>query len=163
MLNHPAETITIYDLPELCYKSWDLAATPSNIKSGFLSTGICPYNRNIFKEEDFLGAFVTDRAYKEPEPNPDAPSINQDRPLENKENESDINIPSTSSMESKENKKDKEKVFTSPELIRPFPKAGERKTTNGRKGKCKIATDTPEKNRRLKRNFEKKKTENLRQ
>ncbi|KAJ8933044.1 hypothetical protein NQ314_014284 [Rhamnusium bicolor] len=115
MLNHPAETITIYDLPELCYKSWDLAATPSNIKSGFLSTGICPYNRNIFKEEDFLGAFVTDRAYKETEPNPDAPSINQDRPLENKENESDINIPSTSLMESEENKKDKEKESSSSE------------------------------------------------
>ncbi|KAJ8971197.1 hypothetical protein NQ314_000834 [Rhamnusium bicolor] len=155
MLNHPAETITIYDLPELCYKSWDLATTPSNAKSGFLSTGICPYNRNIFKEEDFLGAFVTDRAYKETEPNRDA--------LENKENESDINIPSTSSMESEENKKDKEKIFTSPELIRPIPKTGERKkTTNGRKGKCKIATDTPEK-QEIEEKLRKKKTRNLRQ
>ncbi|KAJ8926208.1 hypothetical protein NQ314_021439 [Rhamnusium bicolor] len=127
---------------ELIWQPHHLILNPASSAQGFAHI-----TETFLKKKTFLVPLSLTEHIRKPEPNPDAPSISQDRPLENKENESDIiNIPSPSSMEFEESKKDKEKVFTSPELIRPFPKAGERKkTTNGRKGKCKIATDTPEK------------------
>jgi hypothetical protein len=38
--------------------SLNSAATPANIKAGFLATGIFPYNRDIFVDEGFLSLYV---------------------------------------------------------------------------------------------------------
>lgn len=64
MLNHPGKPITIYDISEIIGEAYPLAFTPKNIIKSFKVTGICPFNRDIFSEEDFLCSFVTDR----PEP-----------------------------------------------------------------------------------------------
>jgi hypothetical protein len=40
--------------------SLNSAATPANIKAGFQATGIFPYNRNVFPDEEFLSSYVTD-------------------------------------------------------------------------------------------------------
>lgn len=56
--------MTIYDIPAVVNTAFPLACTINNIKSGFLKTGIWPFNQNIFTEEDFLPAYSTDR----PEP-----------------------------------------------------------------------------------------------
>ncbi len=40
--------------------AFDRAFTPGNIRSGFRSTGIFPYDRDIFDEADFLVSYVTD-------------------------------------------------------------------------------------------------------
>lgn len=56
--------MTIYDIPAIVNTAFPLACTINNIKSGFLKTGIWPFNRNIFTEEDVLPAYSTDR----PEP-----------------------------------------------------------------------------------------------
>lgn len=130
MLAHPGRTLTIYDLPALCYVSWDRAATPTNIKSGFKSTGISPFDRNIFTEDDFMCSSVTDRTL-----------VTDETPDEQKKESPDEQEPiPTSSNNTSGN-------FLTPEQVRPYPKAEQRKNTrkNIRKGKCMIATDTPEK------------------
>jgi hypothetical protein len=38
--------------------SVNFAATPANIKDGFLATGIFPYNRDIFVDEESLASYV---------------------------------------------------------------------------------------------------------
>lgn len=74
MLQHPGRPATIYDLAPIMSSAWDRAATPVNIKSGFHSTGICPYDTGVFTDADFAGAFVTDR----PVPNPTAATTSQE-------------------------------------------------------------------------------------
>jgi hypothetical protein len=36
----------------------NFTATPANIKAGFLATGIFPYDRDIFVDEEFLFSYV---------------------------------------------------------------------------------------------------------
>ncbi|CAG9794748.1 unnamed protein product [Diatraea saccharalis] len=64
MLNNPGKPITIYDIAEIVGEAYPLAFTPRNISKSFEVTGIYPFNRDIFSEEDFLCSYVTDR----PEP-----------------------------------------------------------------------------------------------
>jgi hypothetical protein len=52
--------MTIYDLPGIVNMSLNSAATPANIKAGFLAMGIFPYNRDVFPDEEFLSSYVTD-------------------------------------------------------------------------------------------------------
>ncbi len=61
MRTHPGKTLTIYDIPSLVATALPRAATPSNIISGFVCTGICPFNPDIFEEQDFSPSYVTDR------------------------------------------------------------------------------------------------------
>jgi len=146
LLMHPAQTLSIYDLPAICLQAWDRAATPTNIKSGFRCTGIMPFDRSIFKEEDFLSSYVTDQPV----------SITNNSDLEPQPSTSKGNLepqPSTSNdkdssfTESRVFINEKTPSFISPELISPFPKAEKRKSARKarNKGRCMIATDTPEK------------------
>jgi hypothetical protein len=52
--------MTIYDLPGIVNMSLNSAATPANIKAGFLATGIFSDNRNVFPDEEFLSSYITD-------------------------------------------------------------------------------------------------------
>ncbi|XP_068213893.1 uncharacterized protein [Palaemon carinicauda] len=54
-------TMTIYDIPGIISTALTIAVTPANILAGFKTVGISPFNRDIFQEEDFMGAYVTDR------------------------------------------------------------------------------------------------------
>jgi hypothetical protein len=48
-----------YDnLPVIINLIFQLASTPANIKARFKFTGIYPYNRNAFIEEDFLSSYA---------------------------------------------------------------------------------------------------------
>ena len=60
-LTHPTEHLTVHQLPQLACDAWTKAANPSNILSGFRATGIWPLNRDIFPEDAFVAARVTDR------------------------------------------------------------------------------------------------------
>lgn len=53
--------VSIYEVAELAGVAYELAFTMKNITSGFRSTGIVPFNSNIFQDSDFLAASVTDR------------------------------------------------------------------------------------------------------
>jgi hypothetical protein len=58
--NHPGQIMNIYEIPGIVNMSLNSAATPANIKAGFLATGIFPYNRVFFPDEEFLSSYVTD-------------------------------------------------------------------------------------------------------
>ena len=57
--SNPGKTVTIYDIPELVKQAQNSAMTPTNIVSGFESTGIFPYNRDLFTDVDFAPAAIT--------------------------------------------------------------------------------------------------------
>ncbi|KAF2903168.1 hypothetical protein ILUMI_03015 [Ignelater luminosus] len=54
VVRHPGQTLTIYNVAELVGQAFDKSKTPSNIKSGFKKTGIFPFDRDIFTEDEFL-------------------------------------------------------------------------------------------------------------
>lgn len=150
--NNPGKTLTIYDIPKIVADSLPLAQTSMNIINGFRKTGIFPYNANIFSEDEFSPAFVTDR----PDPNnlleKDSP---QQALMNTTESDPPLSISVNSQCEpessrneninSKENETFDPSIAFSPETVRPYPKAGPRKacTTNRRKRKSAILTDTP--------------------
>ena len=53
--------MTIYDIPGVIKQALPKAATVGNITAGFKAAGIVPFNRDIFKADDFLPAYVSDR------------------------------------------------------------------------------------------------------
>jgi hypothetical protein len=72
MINNAGKTLSIYGVSELVGQAYPQAFSLSNIQSGFRVTGIYPLNRSIFREDEFLSAFVTDRPFT------DQPSIPTD-------------------------------------------------------------------------------------
>ena len=142
-LEHPGETVSIYQIAGLLGKSFPLAMTISNIISGFCKPGISPYGRHDFGNDEFLGAFVTDR----PDPTqlssgagvlPIMLSNPSDEPR-NESNNQPSNQPSCSYSSN-----DIAISTTTPEQLRPFLKAGPRKTTAGRKRRSTaVLTNTP--------------------
>jgi len=68
--------MTIYDIASVVNIPFSQAFTQSNIKAGFSLSGIEPFNSDVFHDDEFLGASVTDR------PLPSTLSNNQlNRPL----------------------------------------------------------------------------------
>ncbi|XP_072380813.1 uncharacterized protein [Diabrotica undecimpunctata] len=61
MMNHPGQTFTIYNVAACVGTAYPRAMTPVNIASAFRKSGIFPFDRHVFAEEDFLSSFVTDR------------------------------------------------------------------------------------------------------
>ncbi|KAJ8706846.1 hypothetical protein PYW07_012924 [Mythimna separata] len=61
LMRHPGKTISIYNIAELLGQAFDRAMTPSNIKSGFRKTGIFPFDRHIFTDNDYMPSEVTNR------------------------------------------------------------------------------------------------------
>ena len=53
-LNNPGKKMTIYDLAALVAIAYTNTVTPSNFQVGFKSTGIYPFNSQIFSDSDFL-------------------------------------------------------------------------------------------------------------
>ena len=60
MTSHQGQLITIYDVAELAGAAFNKAFCMKNIISAFKSTGIFPFNPNIFTDDMFLPAEVTD-------------------------------------------------------------------------------------------------------
>lgn len=61
-LSNPHVPITEHMLPEMACKAWDKVCNVTNITNGFRATGIFPVNRNIFPDDAFAGAEVTEQA-----------------------------------------------------------------------------------------------------
>lgn len=72
MLSHPGQTVTIYHLAETSGSAYMKALTPSNITKGFMKSGISPYNKDIFDDQDFMSSAVTDRPLASPSEPQDA-------------------------------------------------------------------------------------------
>jgi hypothetical protein len=58
---HPGRPVTEYQIAELFNTAYSQAATVGNALAGFRSTGIVPFNPDIFTEADFQAAKVTER------------------------------------------------------------------------------------------------------
>lgn len=98
--------------------------------SGFQSTGIMPFNPDIFTEEDYLSCSITDRPMSE-ECEQDHRLSDETRAVSNLPGTSVDGlepIPSTSSAT-----QEMHRVLISPKELRPYPKAGKRKSN--RKGR----------------------------
>ena len=141
VFQNPGKAMRYHDIPKIMARAFPLAFTSQNIESGFRVTGIYPLNRDIFSDSDFLPASVTVREFEnfddESETDVSFPAVHQNDPF-------DQPVASTSSAVQKEPSNFPE-MPVSPELVRPFPKAGPRKEPRkGRKrGQTQIITDSP--------------------
>jgi len=61
MRNNHGRPVSIYDIPLIVKQALPVAATMSNIQSGFRVSGIWPYNPDIFTDGEFLPSYITDR------------------------------------------------------------------------------------------------------
>lgn len=152
LMHHPGVPMTIYDIPECITSAFHHSMTPVNIISGFRKSGIFPYNRDVFTEDDFLPSCVTDR----PEPSTSSNTINESSVLDSTKNDKQPQekTPSPIGLREKDsaigdNSKAPtitRKTFLTPREFRGFPKAAQRKQVQNRKrGKSFIPTDTPDK------------------
>ena len=76
--SNPGKTVPIYQIAGLVNEAFLSAVTPRNITSGFRSTGIFPYNRDIFPEEAFAPSMVSDRPNPELQAASTGPSTSDD-------------------------------------------------------------------------------------
>ncbi len=53
--------MSIYDIAGILGQSYPRAFMPENIASGFRAAGIYPFDKEIFKDGDFMASYVTDR------------------------------------------------------------------------------------------------------
>ena len=61
IVSHKGRTMTIYDVPAMVGLAYPKAMTSANIQAGFKVSGISPFNRNVFTDDEFQPADVTDR------------------------------------------------------------------------------------------------------
>jgi hypothetical protein len=61
MDNQPPRKNPNYDIPGIINTTMNMAASPVNIKAGFLVSGISLFNRSIFTEAEFMPAYSIDR------------------------------------------------------------------------------------------------------
>lgn len=156
LTNNPGRKISIHDLAGLASKAFDLAFTRQNIMKGFQECGIWPYSTSIFTDSDFL-------SLNRPVPN-QSENISDSRTGNVKEpvslqNCSDAGIsrpscsktqsPSCSKTQSTRSTYDSSTTSPGPEIVRPLPdpESVEKGKKTRIKGKSRIWTNTPEKNR----------------
>lgn len=175
MVRHPGRSMTIYDVAECVGEAYAKAMTPVNIFAAFKKCGIHPFNPEVFTDIDFLPSEVTDRPEPEPQDqnlDPNAQneigsvhshdtfceSGNESPPLLNTDNVADTPVVNESTetisitvpriiQSSPVAESSKMTSLVSPKQFMPPLKAGPRcaKRKNRKRGKSRIATDTPEK------------------
>jgi hypothetical protein len=60
MMQHPEQTLSMYDFGGILKVAHQRGLSPQNITSGFQKYGIFPFDRHIFTHADFLGIYITD-------------------------------------------------------------------------------------------------------
>ncbi len=172
IVSHKGRTMTIYDVPAMVGLAYPKAMTPANIQAGFKVSGISPFNRNVFTDDEFLPADVTDRP---PPPEQeatgvrDAPTLGDTAGVRDAATIGDAagirgaaTLGDTAGVRDEPTLGDAAGVRDAPTLgespcrkqprtpedVRPFTKAPPRKTNQrGKKrGRSMILTDTPVKN-----------------
>lgn len=133
LLSNPGRRISIYEIADIFGKSFDLAFTTKNVVSAFTCTGIFPFNRNVFQDDEFLPASVTDtdninndevKASTSQDVNTAGPSKNQDF-IDIREITPERCVTPIAIAEVRQTlnaNKTTQKTIT-PDMIRPFPKA----------------------------------------
>ncbi|CAI6372200.1 unnamed protein product [Macrosiphum euphorbiae] len=153
--NHPGITLDIYNIAPCINSAFDKSMTMKNIQAGFKATGIYPFDKNIFTDDDYLVSAVTDRPYQ----NVDTSIVNNNLLPQSSSSTTEIktnqNINLTEKSEASFDKPGRQPLIlnttestnVSPDTIRPYPKADDRKNKmhNKRKKVSAVVTDTPEK------------------
>lgn len=133
---NPGTPVTIYQVASFVGIAYPRAMTPVNIGASFKKTGIFPFDKHVFTEEDFVASQVTERDFPTETPVVYLQSPSTSRPLDFQQ------------QPERTPPKDADAVlFVSPSDVRGYPKRSEstvRKNTR-RKGRTMVATDTPEK------------------
>jgi hypothetical protein len=146
--NHPGQKMTIYDLPGIVNMSLNSAATPANIKAGFLATGIFPYNRDVFTDKGFLSSYVTDG----PAPATDTAASNYSNGNIKHDESAGLDPSRIRFPEPGPSRRRPAEIYSSSstslsaELVSPFPKAADRKgkaNATRKERSTTILTDTP--------------------
>ena len=151
MTQHKCKTISMYNVSELCGKAYPKALTPENIISGFRSTGIFPFDPNVFKDHEYLSSYVSDRPYPLDQdvlvpPSPVSGSRKDDVASQftdcDNATQSLLGLPSDVDLLA-------DKSFSELVDISPFPKGSPRKQIRRavKKKSTEILTDTPVKER----------------
>ena len=60
MTNHPGKRVTDYETAEIFGRAYGRAATVEKSENGFCSTGIWPFNPDVFGDEDYAPSTVTE-------------------------------------------------------------------------------------------------------
>lgn len=148
MLRNPGKVINIYQVAALSSNAINKACVPTTIQNAFKKTGIFPFDRNVFQEDDFFMSAVTNRPLpldKEPSTSTSEPSASTSEScVSMSEPSMTISVPSVpTSVPSVSNTQPSSVI--SPEAICPFPQAAPRKSTKkGRQpAKTLVLTDTP--------------------
>ncbi|VEN35500.1 unnamed protein product [Callosobruchus maculatus] len=61
MMRNPGKSFSIYEVAQCVKEAHMKSMTPANICSAFKCTGIFPFNRDIFSDEDFAPSEITNR------------------------------------------------------------------------------------------------------
>ncbi|KAG5870849.1 hypothetical protein JTB14_029555 [Gonioctena quinquepunctata] len=151
-VNNPGKTLTIYNIPKLAKIAYLESFNCKNIASAFETTGIWPFNKLTFSEEDFAPVQV----YHSGSPlGPDV-NVQQIKPEEINNTQQDqppISAPAPTSLLSQpfDSPSTSAVGLITPEIFRLYPKVDRnalKKSEKGKlPGKSRIYTDTPEKNR----------------
>lgn len=137
-LSNPHVAITEHMLPEMACKAWDRVCSVTNICSGFAATGIYPINRNIFPDDAFVGAEVSEQQEPTVDDGVDlqavppgvvtpsasghsSPDYQPDSPQPEPSGLSDLTATPVAS------------TSVTPESVHPYPKARPRPPAKGRK------------------------------
>lgn len=141
MRSNPSKTANIYQIPGCVNDAFMSAMTPRNISSGFRSTGIFPYNRDVFSDAEFEPSMVSDRPNLEQQP-----AAAGDAPMVSTSLSSELPSPGPAHACVSPSDTDLHRNHVSPTEIVPLPKSQQpRKQTNRKRVKTRILTDTPEK------------------
>ncbi|KAG5892730.1 hypothetical protein JTB14_001101 [Gonioctena quinquepunctata] len=151
-VNNPGKTLTIYNIPKLAKIAYVESFNCKNIASAFETTGIWPFNKLTFSEEDFAPVQVYHSG------SPAGPDVNVQQiiPEEINNTQQDqppISAPAPTSLLSQpfDSPSTSAVGLITPEIIRPYPKVDRNALKKSKKGKLpgksRIYTDTPEKNR----------------
>jgi hypothetical protein len=118
MISNPGKILSIYDIPKMVNAALPKALSQQNIVSSFAATGIMPFNPDIFTDADYyLSSDFTDRPLHEHTASQEAvPGCSTSLADDIEHFDSG---PSTNSGS--------QGIVVSPEQLRPYPKAGERK------------------------------------
>ena len=172
-VSYPGKTLNIYNIPKLTKIPYLESFNARNITRAFEKTGIWPFNKLIFNDEDFAPVQVyhsnpvtndnENTAGEEQRGIPDNELVTVSYELAEVSGDVPARTPTTLSrdvspsllsqpllfMDFDKPTPSTSKLLKTPEMIRPFPKVQRRKQTrNGRSlGKSRIYTDTPEKTR----------------
>jgi hypothetical protein len=152
LLQHPGLLISIYEIASCVNTAFERSMTPSNIRSGFRRTGIYPFDKFIFTDDDFALSQVTDRELKNNTTGDEEimnrvemeNTVSTSNRTDSQQENLEIDKATTSQnvLDKKEDKK-----LLSPQEFRGYPKDKERKLNRKprERGRSFIPTDTPEK------------------